>query len=487
VTAAVLASRRETNLLLRAIFATTAAVLGDLAALCQSRGSLIALPLALVLYVAVARDRLRASVQLAVIVAAVAPAIPALLRVYEAVIHTHGYSGAMTRASAWLLATASIAAAGTATVVIIERHLRITDRVCRLIWRAVVATAAAAVVAAVAGVLLFGHPIAKISRAWDNFTTNQNAAPTKALHFTSGVGTSRYDVWRIALLEFEEHPLTGVGADNYLVDYLARRRTHEDSRYPDSVELRALSETGIVGALLFFGFLAASVRHAFAALRRELAPTAALACFAGFSYWFLHASVDWFWEFPALAGPAFALLGLASGSVDLRAPRGRAHLPHAVALFAGGVAAAGAALVLGAAWVAVRQTDEAIAIAYTKPARAYELVHAAARWNPLSDAPAIAEATIAANLGDRTREKRALHAALKRNPSSWYTYFMLGIVAGQQHRHAAARAELERAHQLSPIDLVVIFAQRRLAWNDPLSEREVGKILRLGIRPPAAP
>ena len=36
----------------------------------------------------------------------------------------------------------------------------------------------------------------------------------------------------------------------------------------------------------------------------------AAAALAGFGYWVVHGSVDWFWEFAGLGGPAFALLGL---------------------------------------------------------------------------------------------------------------------------------------------------------------------------------
>ena len=100
------------------------------------------------------------------------------------------------------------------------------------------------------GVIAAGHhPLGRAERAWHNFTTNKAAAPTRTLHFTSGFGTSRYDVWRIGVRQFLAHPLTGVGADNFIVGYLRDRRTRETSRYPESVELRTFSETGIVGAI----------------------------------------------------------------------------------------------------------------------------------------------------------------------------------------------------------------------------------------------
>src|SRR5204862_413341 len=72
----------------------------------------------------------------------------------------------------------------------------------------------------------------------------------------SGAGT-RYDYWRIAWHSFTAHPLAGVGAGNYDRPYFQQRATTEDVRQPHSIELQALSELGLVGALLLLGFLTA--------------------------------------------------------------------------------------------------------------------------------------------------------------------------------------------------------------------------------------
>jgi hypothetical protein len=102
----------------------------------------------------------------------------------------------------------------------------------------------------------------------------------------------------------------------------------------------------------------------------------------------------------------------------------------------------------------------------------------AARLNPFSEQPAIAEATLAGRAGDRVHERRALLNALGRNPQDWYIHFMLGIVAGREHKPALARAELAQAHRLSPLDLFVVYAQRRLKIGEPLTERRVNQIFR---------
>ncbi|MGZ4335178.1 MAG: O-antigen ligase family protein [Gaiellaceae bacterium] len=482
----VLASRREGHPVLRIAAGGACAVLVDLAVLGESRGSLVALPLALVLYLAVGRNLLRALPQLAVVALAVAPAVPRLLAVYSAVVDGRGYASTLSSACAWVGVSALIAAAGSGILAVIDRRVRVPERVCVMLRRATLAAAATALVVAAVGFLAVGHPAARATQAWDDFTTNKKAPP-QTVHIVSGVGTSRYDVWRIALRQFATHPLGGVGADNYLVGYLEQRRTSETSRYPQSIELRALSETGIVGAVLFFGFLGVALRRAVAAARRGPVPTAALACLVGSGYWMFHASVDWLWEFPALAGPALALLGLAGGAlacgVRERRPEVRTGRIARLALVAGTAAlAAAAAAALAAPWVAVRQIDRAVAVAATTPDRASALLRAAASWNRLSDAAALTEATLAANAEDRVRERRALRAALARNGSNWYAYLMLGIVAGQEHRPAAARANLARARRLSPLDPVVVYAQRRLRWGTPLTEREVGRIFRLTTR-----
>ena len=140
---------------------------------------------------------------------------------------------------------------------------------------------------------------------------------------------------------------------------------------------------------------------------------------------------------------------------------------------------AGAALVaaglLGVPWFAVRLTDEAAASGAGR--QSYAVLKTAASLNPFSERPALTEATVAANAGQWQREWQALQAARDRNPHDWYVYFLLGILAGQEHRPALARTELARAHRLSPQDLVVVYAQRRLAIGKPLSERQVAAIL----------
>jgi hypothetical protein len=135
-----------------------------------------------------------------------------------------------------------------------------------------------------------------------------------------------------------------------------------------------------------------------------------------------------------------------------------------------------AAAALAVPWASYSLIDAAVARG--PGPHSYSLLHTAADLNPFSEQPAIAEATLAGQAGDRPLERRALLQALRRNRADWYVYFMLGIVAGREGHPALSRAELGRAHRLSPMDLVVVYAQRRLEIGEPLTERRVAQIFR---------
>ena len=471
----VLASRRQAGWQSRLAACVGAVVLADLSVLCQSRGALVWFPCALVLYLAVARSRLRALAHIALVAAAVAPAVPALLHVYSLVVAGHDRQGAAQSALAWIAGTVGLAVIGLGALLLFERQVTLSGRARMLIGTSVAVLIGAAAVSS--GVIAAGHhPVGRAERAWHDFTTNKAAAPTRTLHFTSGFGTSRYDVWRIGVRQFLAHPLTGVGADNFIVGYLHDRRTRETSRYPESIELRTFSETGIVGAILFLGFLAVALVRAGRAARRSRSPRLALACFVGAGYWLLHASTDWFWELPALTGAGLVLLAIAAAPTtgEPLPARKTALTRLKVATAAGTAVIAAAALAIP--WASVSYVDAAVARG-PGPA-SYRLLDTAATLNPWSERPALARATLAASAGRRGQERHALHEALHRNPHDWYPYLLLGILAGREHQPVAARAALARAHRLSPRDGIISWAQTRLRWGNPLTQRQVNRLLR---------
>ena len=237
--------------------------------------------------------------------------------------------------------------------------------------------------------------------------------------------------------------------DNYTQQYLRHGRSLETPHYPHSVELRTLSQTGIVGGLLALMGLAAALVAAMRAMRPppELGPAGegegeageregegegptgtdaiggspddslgryvAAAALAGFGYWAVHGSVDWFWEFAGLGAPAFALLGLACALTPRRAalegasegaPRARVRR---VALAVGMLAlAAVVAASLVAPWLSQLEVQSAARVWPAAPAKAYARLHDAANLNPLSDEPDLLAGSIALRLGEVSRADR---------------------------------------------------------------------------------
>ncbi len=135
--------------------------------------------------------------------------------------------------------------------------------------------------------------------------TVQNAGP-KATRLTSA-SSNRYEYWSVGLRAFRRHPLEGLGAAGFRVFWLQERKITEPVLDVHSLELEMAAELGLVG-LLALGLLVAGVTWAARVALRRDATMAAGWC-AAVTVWFLHASIDWDWQLPAVTLPAIALAG----------------------------------------------------------------------------------------------------------------------------------------------------------------------------------
>ncbi len=485
---------------LRGLLAGGAVALGDVALLSQSRGSLYATPIMLVLVFAVLPGRVRTFALLVPIAAGLAASAPAVLRVGD---HLHGEAVTRTAVHSAIAATFAAVAAVAAVVALgaaLEGRSANSQRARRRIGTGVRATALAAlVVVVVGGLAAAGNPITRVEHAWNSFKGGY-AADATGSRLVSGLGSNRYDFYRVALDEFVAHPILGIGADNFQQPYLQHGRSQETPHYPHSVELRTLSETGLVGALLALVGLAAALWAATGALRSAdpLARSIAAAALAGFAYWAFHGSFDWFWEFAGLGAPAFALLGLAcalappsrrlsslahqspAGACRAAAPGMAARRPFAGVRLPGArlLALAGVCVALAGAyslavpWLSQLEIQNAAHIWTRAPQRAYARLHDAAQLNPLSDAADLVAASIALRYGDLTRAEGAFAAALARSPDDAYATLEQGAIASARGRRAQALALLERAVVLDPREplarqaLESVRAGRRVSVED---------------------
>lgn len=481
--ALVLSSRRNSPALLRATALAAAAVLLALSVLPQSRASIVALPLTLLVVLAVVPDRIRVLVSTAVVGLAVLLIRDPLLDVYR------GVDEAALRES---LGDARTAVLGVAIVCFLV-GLGLSAAESRLPVRRVerrtgasrrtAAVAALAVTAVVAVLAVLAVTTGRAADFWDKLSSGQ---PTEkgASHFSSGLGSNRPDMWRVAWEEFADHPLHGIGADNFAVAYVRERRSTEEPRYPHSVELQLLSQFGLIGTALFVGFLACAVsaslgRSARSADERMLAAAA----LGGFTYWLVHGSVDWFWEIPALGGTAFALLGLAVGLGPGTRSIGR---PAGVArpIAAGGLAivfVVAAASLLGP-WAAARQERFASGEWRRDPEAAFASLERARSLNPLSERPDLLAGAIASRREDWPEMRRYFRRALERNHFNWYAELELAVAEALEGRPMVAREHLARAARLNRREPAVELVRRSLDGEGTLDPAELDQLFRSRLR-----
>ena len=454
-----LAARRGGIWVGRAAALAVATLCLCLGMLSQSRGSMIAGAAALCVYVAFSRDRAR---RLAWLAAAVLPALivlPALTDLYQAANAgdpLQSLGGELRRAANAATLSVAVALAIGAAFALLETRLPASPRAGRVADRVALAGLVAVVLGgSVAFVAAVGDPLDWLGQRASEFRAGEASRPIgKQSRFTLNARTGRGELWRIALLDFRRHPLLGDGAGGYRYTYLQERRRDAPPAVRDahSVELENLSELGIVGLALFGSAVAAAGAGALRA--RRLGPAgawvSAFALTAG-AYWLVHSSLDWFWPYPAVTAPVFALLGSACAPavrVDRPAPRrGSGRL----AVAAGAIALAASTV---PPFLSQRYVDDAYDSWQSDPARAYHDLDRAGSLNPLSVEPLLAEGAIARASGDRRRAIEAFREAISKRPEEWVSYYLLAVLH-ERGDPALARRELAAARERDPKNVEV--------------------------------
>lgn len=478
--AVVLASRRETPPALRPALLGAATFLFGLALVIQSRGWALGMAATLLVAVALVPGRLRLLAALAAVAVVLAPAAGTLLDPYNLA------AGLTEREAAPVLAETMDDAAralGLSTLGAIVVGLLLTaldvrtvptprlERAARTGGRALAAVAAVAALGAVM-VATDGDPVGAADDALAEFRSGQEtAAPGTAGRFAS-FGSTRYDLYRVSVEVWRDHPVAGAGQDNFLNEYLELRdNDYEEARWTHSLPLRLLTHTGLVGLLLFGAVLVAAA----VPILRTRGPARAAAAAAALPavLWVTQGLVDWLWEYPVLTVAAFALLGagMVLGSEGDPAP------PTGLAsriVRAGAVAAAlVAAVLLVPAWIADRDVARASQSWTADPQAAYRRLERARDLAPLDVRPPIVEGVIARRAGDLDRAREAFLEAVRRDPRNWYPQFELALLATAQGDRKAAASRLGAARNRNPKEPLVLEAAERLRSDDPLTFEQV--------------
>jgi hypothetical protein len=311
-----LAGDRTRPAWLRALAAAATAPLGAGVYLSFSRGAIAAAAVGLVVLVALAPERAQLRGALVALLAGTAAAVAAgVMRGPSALA---GTLSDREREGAILLGVLLVVALLAAGVtLLLARRERGRPAVALPGGRRLVAVAGAAVVLVAAGLVVGG------------LREKPSAAElgTASAGRLVSVSSNRYLYWHVGFRGFRRHPLDGLGSGGFRVLWLRERTIPEGVLEVHSLPLEMAAELGLVGLLalgLLVGGVGASARTA---LVRHGAAAAGPA--AALVTWFLHASIDWDWQLPAVSLPAIALAGtlvaLAESGPELaRAPDARA-------------------------------------------------------------------------------------------------------------------------------------------------------------------
>ena len=471
VPCAILAGRRGVPVPFSGLLLGSAGILAGAALLGQSRGWLLVLPLAAVVALLVVPGRGRTIGAFAAVGIALAAISGPVLEVYsdwQPFMPTGGDYDTALRAI--LLAGVGLAVLGVVWG-LADRRVRLSEERARRLSGATVVALGVALLVAVAGFAVVDRsPFSAASDAWSEFKHGGNSPTGRSSRLSAGFSTYRYDYWVVAWSEFKRTPLAGAGADNFARAYLTKGKSPQAPLYPHSTEMAALSETGLIGALLLGGAFVTALLAALRGARRArlagvaagdfgLAPVAAGAGVLMFGYWLLHSSVDWLWEFPGLAGAALAALGIA-GAVsrgverppeDANAER-RPALAARPALALALVAAVLLCVSIVPPWLSDREQERGTDAARSDPAAAIRHFERAADWNPLTPVPYKAAGIVEVRQGRYRAAERQFRRALARDPGDPGIYVFLGAIASAAGDKQEALRLLVKANRLAPRD-----------------------------------
>jgi hypothetical protein len=298
-------------------------------------------------------------------------------------------------------------------------------------------------------------------------------------HFSLGLGSNRYDFWRVAAHEFRDHPLQGVGADNFAIDYVRERRSSEEPLYPHSLVLRVPAQTGIVGTVLLVVFVAAAAL----AVTRGSAFTdgVARAGVAAAVYYAIHGSGDWLWEFAGLGAPAFAWVGLAASR-----PTG-ATRPSVLLKVSVVAAAVAVALSFVFPWLAELEARRALQDWVRNPSGALRELDRASDLNPLSSRPSLLAGAIASRRNDVPQMVSAFENAVDRTPKDWYAHLELAMAYAALHERGRALAELAVSQRLNPGEEAVGIVRREVAAGRRVNRNQIDRLFVERVRSRVGP
>jgi O-Antigen ligase len=292
---------------------------------------------------------------------------------------------------------------GAGAVALALRYL-VTRAVNATVVKAAAAVLVVVVVAAlVTSVVRAGGPGAWAGDRWHEFSNPVSAQISNTQgRLVSASSSNRWRWWQEAWNAFTDHPVQGTGAGTFGLTDRIERNSPLAVVEPHSTPLQFLTELGLIGFLLYGTLLVALARRTFWPLGLAIA-----VCF-------LHSFVDIDWDYIAVQGPLFLLVGaLLAGPPTPR----RGWLVPAIAA----LCALAAVYSLASPWLSVQRLNAAYdAAEQGNLLGALDRARAAHSFNPLDPEPLWVEAALTQDNARALQLYRQARDLEPKNPETWY-------------------------------------------------------------------
>ena len=325
----------------------------------------------------------------------------------------------------WIFALVVIAGATlvAGASMLVRARLPVSDTARRRVERAAALAAAGGALAVVVLAAVFAQ---RIWHAFANPVSSQIGSNRG--HLASLSSSNRWRWWQEAWHAFVRHPGGGTGAGTFeLTDRMLRTSSLVTTTEPHNVPLQFLSESGIVGFLLFIGAaVAAAVGVTRARVRAQGAERAAITALAiGAAVFLVHLVADTDWDYVATCGPLLFVAGaLVASAAPAREPARRRPL----LVIAGATVVAFAAVYsLAAPYLAQRQLVN-LTLASAKKAHSYD---------PLST-DALTYWAAFEEITNPVRAEQLYRDAVSLEPENSDTWYALGDFYFDSHRWTEA-------------------------------------------------
>ncbi len=292
----------------------------------------------------------------------------------------------------------------------------------------------------------------RVSSGIDEFKGGSNAG-TGTGRLNSFAGESRYALWQSAIDENATAPLIGTGSGTFVYWWDRDAAGGEAVQDAHSAYLQILGELGIVGLLLYGGFVllvlgggALLAARAGPGLRSALA-----AALAGCSAFFLTAAVDWSWQMPVLVAAMLMLAALLvmAPDPDPGAEPLLRRWPARIGLALGALVAIVAIAVPLASTTLIRDSEAKVRAGDLEGALAD--ARSAADVEPGAATPHLQEALVLELRGNLPAAAAAAIVATEREHTNWRPWLVLARLEAQRGNADAALSAYRKARSLNPL------------------------------------